>query len=102
MHDIDFAETFFVIIGTCAFNRAWADKAHSVDEAHSQAECSNRGKCNRKTVVNNDDNSFELLEALLDQLSVDVQGICDCFSGYEGEACQRGEPVITLSALAVF
>eukprot|EP01039_Chlorochromonas_danica_P010763 gene10762-11962_t len=50
---------------TCAFNRAWADKAHGVDEAHSLAECSNRGICNRKT------------------------GSCDCFSGYEGEACQR-------------
>lgn len=38
---------------------------HKYDEAHFYAECSNKGICNRK------------------------DGLCECFSGYEGEGCER-------------
>ena len=37
------------------------------DRAHSLSECSNTGYCNRQT------------------------GICDCFTGYTGSACQRSK-----------
>jgi hypothetical protein len=41
--------------------------ASGVNEAHYYMECSNKGLCNRAT------------------------GLCTCFSGYEGNACQRRE-----------
>ena len=49
----------------CSTAPAWAGKPWTVDTAHSAQECSNAGMCNRKT------------------------GICDCFPGYTGLACER-------------
>ncbi|RYG49205.1 hypothetical protein EON67_06875 [archaeon] len=54
-----------VVAGVCPSDRAWFDVPTDVDTAHALAECSNAGLCNRAT------------------------GKCRCFSGYEGEACQR-------------
>ena len=50
---------------TCPYGKAWFDKAKSEDQAHAPAECSNAGICDR------------------------VTGECKCFSGHEGNACQR-------------
>ena len=56
-------ETAFT--GTCPYGVAWADKAYALDKAHTSAECSNAGICERSS------------------------GICTCFEGYTGIACQR-------------
>lgn len=50
---------------TCPSGLAWADIPTAAKVAHASAECSNMGTCNRKT------------------------GTCDCFAGFEGEACQK-------------
>lgn len=50
---------------TCPDGVAWTDKAFAVDQAHQVAECSNAGLCDR------------------------ALGQCNCFTGYEGNACQR-------------
>jgi len=50
---------------TCPFDIAWADVPLAEDTAHGYAECSAKGVCNRKT------------------------GLCKCFDGYTGTACQR-------------
>ena len=50
---------------TCPADKAWVDAATADNTAHALAECSNRGLCDRST------------------------GKCSCFSGYEGDACQR-------------
>ena len=50
---------------TCPYGVAWADKAYAKDQAHSKAECSNAGVCSRSV------------------------GMCTCFDGYTGQACQR-------------
>jgi hypothetical protein len=49
----------------CPAHRAWSDVPTSSSLAHNLAECSNRGVCNR------------------------VSGVCDCFPGFTGPACQR-------------
>jgi EGF-like domain len=50
---------------TCPSGPAWVDKAYAKNKAHSMAECSRAGICDRKT------------------------GQCACFTGFEGETCQR-------------
>lgn len=50
---------------TCANGRAWADIPTAPDTAHALAECSNKGICNRAT------------------------GVCECYPGFTGDACQR-------------
>lgn len=49
----------------CKSGPAWASKPYALDKAHSSMECSNAGLCNRYT------------------------GICDCFDGFTGQACER-------------
>eukprot|EP01006_Ploeotia_vitrea_P042067 TRINITY_DN66601_c9_g5_i1.p1 TRINITY_DN66601_c9_g5~~TRINITY_DN66601_c9_g5_i1.p1 ORF type:complete len:393 (-),score=2.55 TRINITY_DN66601_c9_g5_i1:146-1324(-) len=49
----------------CPFDISWVDNPDSVGTRHNYAECSSRGICDRST------------------------GMCDCFPGYEGKACQR-------------
>lgn len=55
----------YLCIGECASGTSWVDKAHSTDEAHQEAECSNSGVCDRST------------------------GLCTCFSGFDGLACEK-------------
>lgn len=50
---------------TCPYNAAWADIPFANNVAHRRAECSNAGVCDRKT------------------------GLCQCYPGYEGRACDR-------------
>lgn len=50
---------------TCPSGRAWGDVPTAPNVAHALAECSNRGKCDR------------------------TKGICKCFEGFTGDACQR-------------
>eukprot|EP00604_Paraphysomonas_vestita_P001020 CAMPEP_0174821176 /NCGR_PEP_ID=MMETSP1107-20130205/5880_1 /TAXON_ID=36770 /ORGANISM="Paraphysomonas vestita, Strain GFlagA" /LENGTH=337 /DNA_ID=CAMNT_0016037923 /DNA_START=198 /DNA_END=1211 /DNA_ORIENTATION=+ len=49
----------------CPFDLAWVDKPDSNGVFHRYAECSGKGLCDRKS------------------------GLCECFDGYEGKACQR-------------
>ena len=49
----------------CPYGRAWVDQAVGIDVAHKEAECSNLGMCDRAT------------------------GMCTCFEGFEGAACER-------------
>jgi len=49
----------------CFFERAWADQPLYDGRVHRYAECAGKGLCDRET------------------------GLCDCFEGYEGYACQR-------------
>ena len=51
---------------TCTYDYAWTGYASATDTLHSNtAECSNMGICDRKT------------------------GICECFDGFGGQACER-------------
>ena len=50
---------------TCPSDLAWVDVPTGADTAHALAECSNAGLCDRSS------------------------GLCRCFVGYDGEACQR-------------
>ena len=50
---------------SCAYGPAWADKAYSSNAAHTDVECSNAGLCDR------------------------ITGLCTCFEGFTGQACQR-------------
>ena len=56
---------YCTFLGECPKGVAWADKAYSNDIAHSLAVCSNAGVCDS------------------------VSGLCKCFAGYSGSACQR-------------
>ncbi len=56
---------FTLLTGTCPTGTAWVDKAYAVDQAHQVMECSNAGICDRKS------------------------GLCRCFEGFTGTACQR-------------
>lgn len=49
----------------CPSGPAWADVPTSTTLAHQQAECSNRGTCDR------------------------LSGVCNCFPGFSGAACDR-------------
>ena len=49
----------------CPRGAAWVGVAADSSSMHPQAECSNKGKCNRRS------------------------GLCECFLGYDGIACQR-------------
>lgn len=49
----------------CPADLAWTDVPTAATTAHATAECSNAGICNRNT------------------------GKCECFDGFEGDACQR-------------
>jgi hypothetical protein len=50
---------------TCPHDFAWVGDVVNANDLHPWAECSNRGTCDRKT------------------------GVCACFPGYDGVACQR-------------
>lgn len=65
----------------CPFGYAWADKAYDENSAHAMAECSNQGKCNRKEVCPITFSSQPITVS---------QGVCACFPGFEGRACERG------------
>lgn len=52
---------------SCPRDTAWVGDVMNNNEAHPEAECSNKGICDRST------------------------GLCDCFYGYDGIACQRHE-----------
>lgn len=54
-------------LGNCPNGTAWADKAYAIDLAHQLAECSNAGECDRGT------------------------GMCKCYDGFTGSACQRSK-----------
>jgi hypothetical protein len=49
----------------CPFEIAWVDTPNANGKYHRYAECAGRGICNRGS------------------------GLCECFDGYEGEACHR-------------
>lgn len=49
----------------CPFGKSWADIPISATQAHQEVECSDAGYCNRLT------------------------GVCTCFEGYDGSACER-------------
>jgi hypothetical protein len=49
----------------CPFDMAWVDTPDVDGFFHRYAECSGKGLCDRKS------------------------GLCECFDGYEGKACQR-------------
>ena len=49
----------------CPYDTAWVGDVVNANDLHPWAECSNKGLCDRKT------------------------GLCSCFTGYEGIACQR-------------
>ena len=50
---------------TCPKDFAWVGSVVNQNDLHPWAECSNKGQCDRKT------------------------GACQCYSGYDGVACQR-------------
>lgn len=52
-------------VGVCPAGLAWSDVPVGTDDAHQEVECSNAGICDRNT------------------------GVCACFTGFEGEACNR-------------
>lgn len=50
---------------TCPSGTAWAGKPHKANSAHRSIECSDRGICDRSS------------------------GLCQCYDGYDGVACDR-------------
>jgi hypothetical protein len=67
----------YFIIGKCPTGTAWVDKAYDIDRAHQVAECSNAGICDRSI------------------------GLCQCFPGYTGSACQRSKQFSFISMLSL-
>jgi hypothetical protein len=63
--DISFYKAPDCSLRVCPSDRAWADIPTGPTTAHAVMECSNRGVCDRTT------------------------GICNCFTGFTGSACQR-------------
>jgi hypothetical protein len=55
------------ILGLCPEGNAWIDKAGAAYEAHREVQCSNAGLCDH------------------------VRGVCECFPGFSGNACQRSK-----------
>lgn len=49
----------------CPFEVAWIDTPDRTGQRHKYAECAGKGLCDRET------------------------GLCECFAGFEGHACQR-------------
>lgn len=58
-------DLYYILIGECPHGVAWADKAYSTNLAHQEVPCSNAGVCDPYT------------------------GLCNCFDGFDGAACQR-------------
>lgn len=71
-----FSSSLHFPLGTCPYDLAWAGKAYDVDTAHVLTECSSMGLCDRDL------------------------GICRCFEGFEGEACQRCKYIFHVAASA--
>ena len=65
--DVAFYKAPDCSLRTCPSDRAWSDVPISATQAHSVQECSNRGTCDRST------------------------GLCTCFDGFTGTACQRNK-----------
>ena len=59
-------------LGECPKGPAWADKAYATDLAHQAVECSNAGLCDR------------------------TAGICTCYPGFTGNACQRSTSAVSV------
>lgn len=51
----------------CPTGKSWADVATGTDDAHNTATCSDMGLCDY------------------------ITGTCECFDGFEGDACQRSK-----------
>ena len=54
----------------CPTGPAWANKPQSLDAPRANVECSNAGSCNKRL------------------------GLCECFPGFTGNACQRSKTQI--------
>ena len=57
--------SLYTFAGVCPAGRAWADVPTGTKTAHAMSECSNKGLCERSS------------------------GVCQCFEGFAGDACQR-------------
>ncbi len=67
-----------IFLGECPLGIAWFDKAYGLDLAHQNVECSNEGICDR------------------------VTGICKCFHGFTGNACQRSNFFLIIFIIFIF
>jgi hypothetical protein len=63
--DISFYRVPDCSLRSCPAGKAWSDVPTSPTTAHALTECSNRGICDK------------------------VNGLCICFDGFSGSACQR-------------
>lgn len=66
-NDATFYRTPDCSLRVCPSDRAWADVPLSSSVAHQPMECANRGVCDRSS------------------------GLCSCFPGFTGSACQRSK-----------